>query len=432
MVNNERKADHIPAENFGWWNFGGITRDVYIVETPQVFVEDYAIQLVKGTSDVVEGWVKLNNAGPDQEVVVEIPETEFRQVLRTDADGLAFFQLRRRRLSLWSPENPRLYKVTFSVSGETVEDRIGFRSIEATDADILLNGKPVFLRGINIHEEIPEGMRRANSEADARMILNWVKELGCNFVRLSHYPMNEHIVRLAEEMGLMLWEEIPLWQKIQFTDDVMKKAESQLAEMISRDRNRCNVIIWSVSNETLPGDKRNEGTIRLLQKARALDSSRLVTAALSHFKYDGNVITVDDPVSEYMDVIGINKYLGWYEPWPSGAGNVRWNFKFKKPVIYSEFGSESVYGNHGPNDVASLWTEEHQEKVLQDNLAMFAHIAPLRGACPWLLADFRDPTRLHPVFQEGWNRKGLLSDKGERKKGWYVIRKYYDEIMNKQ
>lgn len=430
IVNNKRKADHIPAENFGWWNYGGITRDVFIVETPQVFVDDYAIQLAKGSSNVVQGWIRLNNAQPHQEVVIELPEANIRQSLKTDANGFASFE-KRAKLSLWSPESPRLYKVIIRTSSETIEDRIGFRSIEVRDNDILLNGRPIFLKGINIHEEIPEGMRRASSEADARAILNGAKALGCNFVRLSHYPMNEYIIRLAEEMGLMLWEEIPLWQKIQFTDDVIQKAESQLGEMINRDRNRCNVIIWSVSNETRPGQLRDAGIIRLLKKARSLDSTRLVTAALSHFKYEGNTITVDDAVSEYMDIIGINKYLGWYEPWPAEPGNVTWNFKFKRPVIYSEFGSEALSGNHGPADIASLWTEEHQEKVFMDNIAMFARMAPLRGVCPWLLADFRDPTRLHPVFQDGWNRKGLLSDKGERKKAWYVIKKYYDQLAGK-
>lgn len=425
MVNNQRKADHIPAENFGWWNFGGITRDVCLIEVPKSYIEDYSIQLAKGSSDVIQGWIRVNGASAGQEVVVEIPEVRIKQSVRVDANGLGSFQAKASRLELWNPARPKLYRVIISSGNDAVEDRIGFRTIEVTGEDILLNGKPVFLKGINIHEEIPESMRRAHSEADTRTIIGWIKDLGCNFVRLSHYPMTEHIVRIAEEEGLMLWEEIPLWQRIQFDEHVMQKAESQLAEMIGRDKNRCNVIIWSVSNETRPGEQRDAGIIRLLQKARSLDSTRLVTSALSHFKYDGNTIIVDDVVSQYMDVIGINKYLGWYEPWPDDPANVRWKFPVKKPVIYSEFGSESVYGNHGPSDVASLWTEEHQEKVFTDNITMFSRITSLRGVCPWLLTDFRDPTRLHPVYQEGWNRKGLLSDKGERKKAWYVIKEYY-------
>jgi beta-glucuronidase len=431
IVSNQRKADHIPAENFGWWNFGGITRDVHIVETPRTFIEDYMIQLAKGSADVIQGWVRVNGALPDQEVIVEIPELKVRQSLKVAANGYAAFLVKASKLSLWSPSNPKLYDVVIKSLEDSVKDRIGFRRIEVKGEDILLNGKPVFLKGINIHEEIPESKRRAYSQGDAEIILNWVKDLGCNFIRLSHYPMNEYIVRLAEEKGLMLWEEVPLWQRILFEEHVIQKAELQLTEMISRDKNRCNVIIWSVSNETRPGPQRDAGVIRLLKKVRSLDSTRLVTAALSHFKYDGNTITVGDVVSEHMDVIGINKYLGWYEPWPDQPGNVKWNFIVNKPVIYSEFGSESVYGNHGPNDVASLWTEEHQEKVFMDNIAMFSRIGPLRGVCPWLLTDFRDPTRLHPVYQEGWNRKGLLSDKGERKKAWYVMKNYYGNIPEK-
>ncbi len=112
---------------------------------------------------------------------------------------------------------------------------------------------PSLLKRVNIHEERPVKSARANSEEDARILLSWAKELGCNLVRLAHYPHNEHMVRLAEKMGLMVWDEIPVYQHIEFSSPVMpQKLKTMLGEMISRDRNRCGVVIWSLSNETFP------------------------------------------------------------------------------------------------------------------------------------------------------------------------------------
>ena len=98
-----------------------------------------------------------------------------------------------------------------------------------------------------------------------------------------------------------------------------------------------------------------------------------------------------------------------------------------KPLIISEFGGEALYGQHGPADVASSWSEEYQEALYRDNLRMFENIPNLRGVSPWILFDFRSPFRFHPANQEGWNRKGLVSDQGYRKKAWYLMKAYYDK-----
>jgi beta-glucuronidase len=359
---------------------------------------------------------------------VAIPEAGIYRSLTTDSSGYAAFSFDA-HLSLWSPSHPKLYQVEFSTAVDTIEDQVGFRTIEVKDDDILLNGAPVFLKGVNMHEEIPERLGRSYSQADALSLLREVKELGCNFVRLTHYPHNEHAIRLAEKMGIMMWEEIPLWQKIAFTDpQILPKAEKQLSEMIARDKNRCGIIIWSISNETAPGADRNRTLIQLARRAHALDSTRLVTSALSHFKVNGDKIIIDDPLCRYLDVIGVNRYMGWYTPWPSSPGQVEWQNTFNKPLIFSEFGAGALYGNHGSADTAYLWTEEYQEKVYQDDIVMFSNMPSLRGTCPWLLADYRDPTRMHPAYQQGWNRKGLLSDQGRKKKAWYIIKRYYDQI----
>lgn len=425
-VNNQRRADAVPALKFDWWNYGGITRSVALAETPINHISDFFIQLKKGSLDQLQGWIQLSEK-IKQQVTIEIPEAGIKKLIATDAMGRAEIDFSA-KLALWSPKQPKLYQVKISTKQDQIEETIGFRSIEVKGTEILLNRKPVFLNGISFHEEIPQRAGRAYSEADALQLLNWAKELGCNFVRLAHYPQNEHIVRLAEKMGFMIWEEIPVWQGIQFDNpQILGKVKTLLHEMIDRDKNRCGIIIWSLSNETAPSKERNETLSRMAKEVRLVDPTRLVSSAFDHFTYTGNEIMIDDPLSEVLDVLAANKYMGWYNAWPAEPGNIIWKSKFNKPLIISEFGSEALYGNHGPKDTAGLWTEEHQEQLYKDNLAMFKKIPFLSGVCPWILADFRTPFRMQAEYQEGWNRKGLLSDKGFKKKAWYLMRDFYRE-----
>jgi beta-glucuronidase len=184
-VNDARHSDGIPTLSTDWWNYGGITRSVELVELPEVFVQDYSVQLAKGSSDEVSGWVRLNGANTPRAVSIEIPELHAAKSVTTDASGYATFQFAAKP-ELWTPENPRLYRVVVSSGQDKVEDEIGFRTISTKGSQILLNGKPVFLRGVSIHEEAPFRGGRAFSEEDARTLLGWAKELGawdCSYGR---------------------------------------------------------------------------------------------------------------------------------------------------------------------------------------------------------------------------------------------------------
>jgi beta-glucuronidase len=426
-VNNQRKADNIPALDFDWWNYGGITRDVFLTETPDEYIQDYFIQLKKEIPNEIAGWIQLSNESGDQLVVVKIPELKISYNAFTNANGKAFITIPAAPV-LWSPDNPKLYTVIITTNTDSIRESIGFRNIEVKGIDILLNGKPIFLRGVNIHEEIPQRMGRAWSQADAQLLLGWAKELGCNFVRLAHYPHNEHMIRLADKMGLLVWEEIPLWQGIQFTNPViLQKANTMLDEMIARDKNRCAIIFWSLSNETSPSISRNQTLTAMAAHARALDPTRLITSALNQVKYENDAVTVDDSLIKELDVIAVNEYLGWYKPWTVKPENMQWKTLYTKPLIMSEFGAEALYGNHGARDIASSWSEEFQEQLYKDQLGMLKKIPFLRGTIPWILVDFRAPGRRHPVYQQGWNRKGLLSNTGLKKKAWYIVYQYYKD-----
>jgi beta-glucuronidase len=431
-VNNQRLKDGIPGLGFDWFNYGGITRDVNLVETDNSFISDYFIQLKKHSFNEVQGWVKLNGAHSRQNVEIKIPELKIVYKSKSDDTGLAEVKFSS-GFDLWSPENPRLYKIIIQCETDTIVDNIGFRSIEAKGSKILLNGKPVFLKGINIHEENPFRVARAFSESDASILLTWAKELGCNMVRLAHYPHNEYMIRLAEKMGIMVWDEIPVYQQVEFsTPGVSNKMDLMMREMINRDKNRCGVIVWSLSNETSPSPSRDRALVNLSDKCRQLDSTRLITSVINDQHYNNNAINVWDTLYRHFDIISLNEYLGWYVPWQGRPEDVKWNFVCKdKPIVISEFGGEALYGNNkGPKDEAASWSEEYQEQIFKDQVEMLKAIPDLCGTFPWLLVDYRSPGRMHPVYQNGWNRKGLLSDHGDKKKAWYILKAYYESTKN--
>lgn len=432
-VNNRRAKDAIPAMSFDWWNYGGITRDVMLVTTPQTYVEEYFIQLDKESPSHIVAKVRISDKKAGEKITVNIPELKVNVDLLTDAGGKAEAVLNVKKLQRWSPDTPKLYGVVISSGSDCVKEQIGFRNITVKGTDIYLNGKPTFMCSISFHEEIPQRMGRAFSEADAAMLLNEAKALGVNMIRLAHYPQNEYTVRLAEKMGFILWQEIPIWQGIDFTDgETRKKATKMLSEMIKRDQNRCAVGYWGIANETQPSKERNEFLTSLLEAGKQLDTTRLYVAAfdLVRFNREKKRFVMEDSFTSKLDVIAVNKYMGWYHPWPIEPNEAIWEVAIDKPLIISEFGGEALYGQLGNERIASSWSEDYQAQLYRDNLRMFDNIPNLRGVSPWVLFDFRSPFRFHPTNQDGWNRKGLVSDQGMRKKAWYLMRDYYAKKCN--
>jgi beta-glucuronidase len=427
-VDNQRLQNGLPGAGYDWFNYGGITREVNLIETDKTFIDDYFVQLKKGSLNKVLGWIQLNGSNVKQKIKIKIPELNKTYKTKSDSKGRASIAFDS-NLKLWSPENPKLYKVIIESETDTIVDTIGFRCIEVQGSKVLLNKKEIFFKGVNIHEENPNKGGRAHSKEDALQLLNSAKELGCNLVRLAHYPHNENMIKEAEKLGLMVWSELPVYQHIQFSDSLVpKKMETMLKEMIHRDKNRCGLVIWSLSNETYSGTpNRNNALIELTQKCRAIDSTRLINHVINTQSYTNNAFNVSDPLYEYSDLICINEYIGWYIPWQGKPSDIKWSFAYPdKPVFISEFGAEALYGsNAGPTDEASGWTEEYQKQVYIDQIEMFKTIPNLCGISPWLLFDYKSLGRMNQVYQKGYNRKGLLSEKGEKKKAWYIMNEYY-------
>lgn len=422
-VNNERRPEGVPTVNSDWWNYGGITRDVLLVKTPEIFVDDYLVRLSKDRYDRIEGYVQLNERKAGVPVSLEIPELKVRKELVTGENGKAEFSCRVKP-RLWTPDQPKLYEVRIAGAGERINDKIGFRQIGTRGKELLLNGEKTFLRGISIHEEAPFRQGRVYGREESLVLLNWAKELGCNFVRLAHYPHNEHMVRAAEELGLMVWSEIPVYWTIHWDNPgTFENASRQLNDMMDRDKNRCAVIVWSVANETPHSEARDNFLERLARQVRDKDDSRLLSMAMEVTGTDHNISRVHDNMSRYVDIISFNNYLGWYGGTPADCKMRGWDIPYEKPFFISEFGGGALQGRHGAPD--ERWTEEYQAELYKNTLEMYDRVEGFAGTSPWILVDFRSARRQLPGIQDFFNRKGVISDRGIRKQAFYVLQDFY-------
>lgn len=444
-VDDTRRPDGLPTVKTDWYNYGGLTRSVFLVDLPPTFIEHYDLHLDRATRSRVEGFVQLSgDQRAGAQVTVAVPELHATTTATTGPDGRAAISLPVPGVALWSPESPKLYNVDIKVPAhgtadsasapDAITDHIGFRTVETRGSEILLNGEPIVLRGVSIHAEAPIATGRVTTQGQREMLLGWAKGLGCNYVRLAHYPHDEQMTRLADKLGLLVWSEVPVYWAVEFSNpEVLAKAKHLLHEEIDRDQNRASIILWSIANETPDTAARTVFLSALADEVHHTDPSRLVTAALlvhsqaGHTGANGsdNIKVIDDALGKALDVIGFNEYIGWYEGAPDLADRTTWKVAYNKPLIVSEFGGGAKAGLHGSPD--TRWTEEYQSNLYTHQLAMLNKIPTLRGLSPWVLMDFRSPSRMLPGIQDDFNRKGLVSDQGKRKLAFSVLEHAYHE-----
>jgi beta-glucuronidase len=233
------------------------------------------------------------------------------------------------------------------------------------------------------------------------------------------------MTRTADRLGLLVWSEVPVYWDIAYTNPATRElAARMVSENVLRDRNRASVIVWSVANETPITPERNALLGSMIDRVRQLDPTRLVSAALDQTTKQGDTVIVDDPLGARLDLLAVNEYEGWYGTRSvDRITDVKWQTPYEKPMIFSEFGADALAGHHGaPNE---RWGEEYQEYFYRQTLAMAERIPFLRGMSPWILKDFRTPRRFHGLYQNFWNRKGLVSETGEKKKAFEVLRSWY-------
>jgi len=429
-ADSQASATSVPPSVTDWENYGGITRSVRLIELPATFVDQAWVRLTADGRIAVDA--KLDGNAANQLISLRIAELRLTLTGKTTTDGRWSASIAAPRgLQRWSPDTPKLYDLTVSSGSDTLSDKVGFRTIAVSGKQILLNGKPIYLRGMSVHEEeIGANPTRNITPEAAHQLLSVLKdELHGNFVRLAHYPHSEVMTREADRMGLLVWSEIPIYWRVAFDNpDVLAKARAMLAENIERDRNRASIIIWSIANETPISDARNHFLFTLADDAHRLDPSRLVSAALLNGRsmVDGHPeMTIDDPLVAKVDVLAINTYNGWYtDDKLVDVPNISWRVPADKPLLFSELGADAKAGFHDPATMRKE-SEEYQAEYFRQTLKMADKVPTLAGMSPWVLKDFRSPRRQHPVFQQGWNRKGLISETGEHKQAFAVLADYY-------
>ena len=418
VADSTRRENQVPEKNTDWFNYGGVYRDIELLYVPQIYISDFQVNLVPDqTYGTIQVKIVLSEK-TSAKAIIGIEELGIRQEV-TVADGEGIFLVAANPI-LWSPENPKLYKVEVCCGEDRVEDRVGFREINVMQGEILLNGKPIFLRGISCHEDSVDNGRALTEEEMTETIL-LAKKLGCNFMRLAHYPHSEKMARFADEMGILLWEEVPVYWAIRFeSEQTYEDAQNQLRELMRRDFNRASVIIWSVGNENADTDLRLAFMSRLAKCAHKEGGNRLVSAACL-VNSEKNII--EDRLADYLDVIGINEYCGWYTPDFEKLPNLLSGSHPNKPVIITEFGADALPGHHGTR--MDKGTEECQAYVYERQLEELGKIDYVKGMTPWILYDFRCPRRTSDL-QNYYNRKGLCGeDKKYRKMAFEILRTFY-------
>jgi beta-glucuronidase len=425
VADARRSPLRIPMENTDWFNYGGIYRDVYLIRLPQVFIKDWFVRLAPdGTFSTILADITISGAAYSGKALLEIPGIGVKQEISIQ-NGKGSVRISAKP-ELWSPENPKLYDVSLTLAGaaaDAVTDRIGFREIKTKGHEIFLNGKKIFLKGICVHEDHLTLGKTTNPEI-IRQTISHLKELNGIYLRLAHYPHDARFARIADEEGVLLWEEAPVYWAVAFDNPgALRDAENQLSELILRDRNRASVIIWSVGNENADTNARFTFMSKLAQKTKDLDGSRLVSAAclINHEK-----LMIEDRLADALDVIGINEYYGWYDPDFEKLPKILSNSNPGKPVLICEFGGGARLGQRGSVD--DLFTEDKQKRLYEQQVETFKKCAYIAGTTPWILYDFRCPRRLNR-YQDGFNRKGLIdSDRKSKKLAFYVMQKFYKEM----
>ena len=448
-IDNRPGLDRLPPARglnetaFDFFPYGGIHRSVYLELTSSSYVEELIVE----TSHT--GLLKVSVAAHVEqggcEVALRLLDREEREVLHTRrrcVDGRALFKERVEGAHTWSPDDPYLYTlvVELYVNGileDVVEERIGFRSIEVRDGRILLNGRPVFLKGFGRHEDFSVTGKHLPGAVLVRDFY-LMRMLGANSFRTSHYPYSDEHLDLADEMGFMVILEttvclsgisriMPENELRRWCRDpgIREKARRVAEEMIRQHRNRPSVIMYSIANEP-PSDLEECADLlrELAEYVRKLDPSRPITFASHRW--------ASDKALRYVDVISLNVYYGWYSHWGDLEAGVRDMLRDvgsvhrehpDKPIVITEFGAGAIAGLH--SDPPLMWTEEYQAEFLRRYIEELVRRDYIQGLHIWNFADFRTPENpLRTVL----NRKGVFTRDRQPKLSARVVRELFCSI----
>jgi beta-glucuronidase len=416
-----------PPASFDFFPYCGIQRPVHLLTTPRKALRDVTVTAeISGSTGEVAVRVEAD-AGKGMGARVRL--RGFGQDIRREGplvSGSFHTRLKVPRARLWAPGSPHLYglQVELLRKGRPF-DRIrmpaGIRTIRVEGSRLLLNGKPVFLKGFGRHEDYPGTGRHLPPRALKKDYRNMVWT-GANSFRTSHYPYSDEDMDMADRLGFLVIDETPavgLFFKRGGLTRRLKLCRGFLRDMIDRDKNHPSVIVWSLANE--PHSKRPAAVPffrNLASLARKLDPTRPVTLASYLGTKEGSFA--------FLDMVCVNRYFGWYsEPGDLDAALPRLSrdldslyAKFRKPVLVTEFGADALPGSHA--DPPALFSLEYQREMIGRYLDLIRKKPFVRGAHVWNLCDFRTAQALHRP--NGMNYKGVFTRDRRPKPAAFLLR----------
>ncbi|MFI3174317.1 MAG: glycoside hydrolase family 2 TIM barrel-domain containing protein [Bacillota bacterium] len=436
---SEASSLHIPND---YMTYGGITRGVEVQQLEDIYIKKIFFTPVKKGND----WfaqVKVKNvnlSGEEKEVEVSfaLDNTLYRfkkQRVGAGAELVLEEEFQFPNVKEWMMETPNLYLVhaKLSVDGKEVDDlieRIGFRTIKLDGRKILINGKQIRIKGFNRHEDHPHFGCAIPYES---MIydLYFVKDLGANSIRTSHYPNDEIFLDLCDENGILIWEENHargLEEKDMVNPNFKKQCADCIEEMIFEHYNHPSIFIWGILNECASETEYGRECYKeQFEQIESLDSSRPTTfASNKHYK---------DLCFSYPTVISNNFYPLWYFETPVEEmmgklmkyADEQCN-EVKKPYIVSEIGSGAIYGCH--SHTRDKWTEEFQYDNLKRQVEPILENEECTGVYVWQFTDVRVSTEWAMQRPRTHNNKGVLDEYRREKMGYYAIKEVFARYGN--
>lgn len=416
----------IPSAHLDWFRYGGIPRPVWVEELqgPGYVVSLRLVPVAKdgkATLRVRTELVNLSSRTLDDTWTLHIEEDAVLSGKVRLAPGdsqVLLFAHEVRDVRLWSPGDPQLYRVRLAFAGDDLIDRTGFRELKVAGREVLLNGEPVQILGVNRHEDHPEWGFALPQRLMLRD-LDLANDLGANAIRGAHYPNDQRMLDLCDERGILFMEEIPLWgfSREQMARDVIgDRASAMLWAMIDRDVNHPCIWAWSVLSECATHTPEGRMMVeRLVETAREADPTRPVT-----FSSGSNL---EDICFDLVDIVCVNAGHGSDRPalaLPELLDRIRAKIG-DRPLIVSEFGAGATPGRATLEGDAP-WSEEHQRRVLTGCIAHLLSRDHLLGFYIWQLFDTRSDAASAGQCPRGYDKHGLLDEYRRPKLAYHAVR----------
>ena len=444
--NNLNYIDTTPHPHTDWYNYGGINRSVEIREIGDIWIEkyriDYNLDVDKKSAviDISADIVTKNTVCENFEIYINDKIVYSKEITADGKEKLSADGILLDNIDLWDIYEPNLYYIRIKFGNEDIIDRIGFREIKTSGKDILLNGKKLILTGVCRHEEHTDWGFSMPFTLIKRDI-DIIRDMNCNSIRGSHYPNSKMTMDYLDEVGMVFWEEIPVWgyrrdpsnnnAPVPALDNekFITRLLSMQKEMVERDLHHPSIIFWGLYNE-IATERQNvyNMTARMTELIKSIDTTRLIT-------YASNQNSPGQPGEiclEFVDVISHNYYTSWYS---SGKEESFTEFVKRlrayaesvgcgdKPMIMSEFGAGAVKGS--TSFEALRWTENYQAALLEDALEQYFESGEICGTFIWQYCDMRTGKISQLSRPRSFNNKGVVDEYRRPKFAYETVKRMY-------